>query len=111
MKHEIFHLKPEFFPKTTEEALPVEAVLKYGALLLGFKNTYRYLRPCRYLNIGCLDPRNKGALREIEQIARAHLKIDWNGTHVYQILNDEFIEILKSVYRVPESDCLPFKQS
>lgn len=90
-----FHLNPEYFPRVTLDLIPVEAVVKYGVLPLGFKRVFKWFRPVQRLNLGLLNPGRKDTL---EWVA-AHLS-NVKAFKTFQVLPDEFLQTLELCYGV-----------
>lgn len=107
---DFFYLDYRYFPEATRRILTAEQVIRLGALPLGFKTERRFFRERRVLNIGMLDPQRVDAVKEVERIAResrdAGKKID--GTKVFLVLTDQFLDVVRSVYGVPEGQMRDF---
>ncbi len=102
-----FYLNSKHFPKTTQGLYAVPFLLRHGLLALGTKSEQRFLSRKEFLNIGLLDPSNHKALIEAETLARAkHESQTFGGIKVYQILADQFLEVLRVVYGVSAEDLL-----
>lgn len=91
----VFHLNPEYFPSVTQDLIPIEAVVKYGVLPLGFKREFKWFRTVKRLNLGLLNPGRKDTMEWVE----SHL-----GTvksfKTFQVLPDEFLQTLELCYGV-----------
>lgn len=98
---DFFHLDPEYFPENTKNLLTPEQMVRLGVVPLGFKTEGGLFRKRRVLNIGMVNPANSNALMEVENLARARLaKGEIQGTRPYLVLADQFIELLKTVYKM-----------
>jgi hypothetical protein len=93
-----FHLNPEYFPRVTQDLIPVEDVVRYGVLPLGFKREFQWFRSVQRLNLGLLNPGRKDTLEWV----RTHL-----GTvkafKTFQILPEEFLKTLELCFGVDRS--------
>lgn len=102
---DFFHLEPEYFPQVTRDLIPIEAIVRLGALPLGFKTEKRLFRSKKLLNIGLLDPSRKDAAEECLKIAAARLgQGGIQGTTVFLVLADQFLTVLRQTYGVAESE-------
>ena len=102
-----FYLNPEHFPKTTQALYAVPFMLKHGVLALGVKTEHTFLSQKLFLNVGLLDPSNHKGLIEVETIARAKYGSQkFGGLKVYQILADQFLDVLRAVYGVGKEELL-----
>jgi hypothetical protein len=97
-----FHLDPRFFPKSSSEMLPAEAVVKYGILPLGFKNESHWFRTRRRLNLGVLNPQDTAS---IEAVKREHLETV-KAFKTFQVLPEEFLQTLELCYGIERSTLL-----
>jgi hypothetical protein len=101
---DFFHLNPEYFPQVTRDLFTVDQIIEWGALPLGFKTEHKFFRARKMLNVGFLDPARADAVQAAEAAARA--KLGANGIHglkVFLILTDQFLEVMRGVYRVDEA--------
>ena len=53
---DFFHLNPNYFPELTKDLIPLEMVLRYGVLPLGFKSEFGFFRRRKHVNLGFLSP-------------------------------------------------------
>src|ERR1700751_1048512 len=81
---DFFHLDGKFFPRQTSPIIPLDTILQFGVLPLGFKNEYGLFKSGRILNLGMLDPGRKDALQAAETEARKHTES--NRTKVFLVL-------------------------
>lgn len=101
---DFFHLSPRYFPKSTQGLFPVEAMVEWGVLPLGYKRSSRFFRPTQDLNLGFLDPGNRLAAESAEKMARAHPSLStFSSVRKYLILADEFISVLEEIYQFSEA--------
>lgn len=98
---ERFHLEPAHFPAATRELFSVDMLLRHGALPLGFKTRYRFLRAVKILNVGLVEPKRKDVARAVESEARAAIP-DIAGIQIFAIDPAEFLAILGKVYGVTD---------
>jgi len=99
---DFFHLEPDYFPAPTRDILPIESIIKYGALPLGVKSRRKFFSERKRLNVGFLDPTRKDSIAAVEATAKAALGPAYGGLKVYLVLADEFLEVLETVYGVSE---------
>ena len=100
-KIDFFHVNPKYFPVATRDLMPVEMIVRYGALPLGFKTKAKFLSSEKHINVGFLDPTQKESLTSVEAAIRT-LDPSFAGMKIYLILADEFIEVLRSTYGLDE---------
>ncbi|MGZ3688613.1 MAG: hypothetical protein ACXWP5_16630 [Bdellovibrionota bacterium] len=100
---DFFQLEPSYYPALTRDLFPVEALLKFGALPLGFKSEAGFFRTKRKLNLGMLDPGNSRSVEELEKLARSKLPEGIAGVRIYLILPDQFLDVLEVAYQVSEA--------
>lgn len=101
---DFFHLDPDYFPKVTAGLIPVDLLIGWGALPLGFKTEYRFFRARKMMNIGLLNPERR---EEVLEGIRSHLESTSGvpglaGFKVYLILADQFLDVMESVYGISE---------
>ncbi len=102
---DFFHLNANYFPEATREIIPLDMVLKYGVLPLGFKNEFRFFRSRKLLNLGFLSPYRKNFLTEVENFVLSKSKdSSFEGVRVYLILADQFLRVMKKVYGLTEAE-------
>jgi hypothetical protein len=70
---DFFYLDPIYFPYVTKSLFESKFMLRYGLLPLGFKHNWTGQSPTKSLNLGLLNPDNKRAVSEAEQLAKAQL--------------------------------------
>jgi hypothetical protein len=101
---DFFHVDAEYFPKITQDLLPVETMVRLGVLPLGFKTEKKWFRTRRLLNLGVLDPERKEAAGEALRAAAAKPGVgEVQGTKVFLVLADQFLQVLARVYQVDEA--------
>lgn len=100
---DFFHLNPNYFPESTKDLIPIEMVLKYGALPLGFKTESRFFRRRKLINVGFLSPYRKNFLAEVEKFVLDHREGQtFEAVRIYLILADQFLKVLKKTYGISE---------
>lgn len=102
-KQPYFNLDASRFPKTTREAIPLNMILKEGMLPLGSKKRFRWFRALPMLNVGLLDPR-----KEIDEKALLKDQPQFRGIERFQVLPDQFLEVLATVYGITSAQLLKF---
>jgi hypothetical protein len=104
--HEVdfFNLDPSLFPRETQELLPLEAILRLGALPLGVADQQKIFRSKKALRLGLLDPSRAEAVREAARLAseRPGAK-EFEEVRVFLVVADQFADILREVYGLQES--------
>jgi hypothetical protein len=104
---DLFQIEPEHFPQATRALLSIDDIIRWGALPLGFKSHRRLLRGTEVtLNIGLLNPGpgNSTAVSEITRAARERSQGPIHGAKVFLILADQYLDVLRVVYGVNESE-------
>lgn len=100
---DFFHIEPEYFPKVTRDLLPLDLMVRCGALPLGYKREFRFFRARKMLNIGIINPERKDAIAEIERFLRVRPEGETiAGLKIYLVLSDQFLDVLDSVYQMSE---------
>jgi hypothetical protein len=100
-----FHLNPSYFPKNTRDLLPAEIILQHGALALGVKKSFRFFRTRRLVNLGFLDPSREESIKQVLITIREKFnELGFQGIQVYQLDPQEFVDVLSTVYQIPESE-------
>lgn len=98
-----FHIEPQYFPKITQELLPVDDMVRLGVVPLGFKTERKFFRTRKVLNIGQLDPGRKTATDEALRIASGKLGSgEIAGVKVFLVLAEQFLQILNQVYQTSD---------
>ncbi len=100
---DFFHLNTAYFPKDTRTLLTQGAILKYGALPLGTKAAYGFVRAKLVVNVGFLDPRRKESIRSIEAMVREQVGVRLKSIRPFFLLPDQFLSVLESAYGVHAS--------
>lgn len=106
---DFFHLNPKFFPATTKNHLPVETILRLGALPLGSKRGVWPFRRRLLLNVGLVNPKDREAVSEIKRCAR--VASDFNGLQLYRLAVDEFLSIVQVVYGLTRESLLALPET
>jgi hypothetical protein len=102
---DFFYLDPAYFPQNTRDLLPVEEIVRLGALPLGFKTERRFFRTRKMLNLGLLSPERKDSAEEALRIARTRPGgDDIQGVKVFLVLADHFLQVLNQVYRKSDAE-------
>ena len=100
---EYLHLDPKHFPYVTKDTLSTELILRYGVVPLGLKTTFKLFQVGKRLNVGVLGKIPKEAMSAIEKKAKETLSTI-SDIRVYRVDPQPFVEILKSVYGLSETD-------
>lgn len=88
-----FRVRPEYFPTTTQSAIPLEDITRWEILPLGVKEKRK-----RLLNVGALDPRKPGIYKEVARLAR---EASYDGFQLFRISREDFESALSQIYRSP----------
>ncbi len=109
---DFFHLDPLYFPKITQDLMPVDLLVRYGALPLGFKTEHRFFKSRKLLNLGLLDPSRAEAVEEVMKAATARYGASTiHGVKVFLILADQFLTVLKHSYGLENKQLLARPES
>jgi hypothetical protein len=103
---DFFHVDVRYFPKATQDLLPVDLMLKRGVLPLGSKAERSWFRTRQVLNLGMLDPGGPAAAKAIEEVRQAAQGKLGPGTltvRPFLVLADQFIEVMGQVYGMTET--------
>ncbi|MBC7385367.1 MAG: hypothetical protein H7301_04275 [Cryobacterium sp.] len=103
-QQEIFHLDPQFFPKSTENLIPLEIVLRLGVLPLGMKKEWTWFRTVARLNLGLLNVKDSEAKGWVE-----HAIPNVKAIKTFQLLPEEFLQTVELCYGVERSTLLEKK--
>jgi len=104
---DFFNLDPAFYPPNMVDLLEVEFLLGLGSLPLGFKTEFRFFRRCRSLNIGMLNPTRRESVAALENQVRSSLEVDKrHPVRIYLIVVDQFLEVLRSCFKLTPDDIL-----
>ena len=94
-KQVIFHLNPQFFPRVTQDLIPLDVVVRYGILPLGVKNEWKWFRAEPRLNLGVLNIERQDGVEWVRSRAE-----NVNSFKTFQVLPDEFLQTLDLCYGV-----------
>lgn len=97
----LFQLKPEFFPRVTQDLIPVDVIVREGMLPLGYKSEFHWFRTRKRLNLGVLNLEKPTG----QSWVKAHLTTV-KAFKSFQILPEEFLQTLKLCYGVDRSTLL-----
>lgn len=103
--HELFRLKPNFFPEATKNLMNLEEILQFGCLPLGYKASTSLFHKKKTLNVGFLDPADRENESNLEKVIQERMhaeKVD--HVHTYQLRLAEFLAVLSTVFSVSEED-------
>lgn len=89
-KFELFELDAKYFPESTQSLIPLEWVLRHGALPLGTKQGM--------LNVGFLDPYSATDFAAIQELLQERLKA--KKIQRYEIKADQMLLVLKAKYGI-----------
>lgn len=104
-KPETMRLDSKYFPESTKDVIPIKTLLQHGALVLGQREA-RGLYRGKILNLGFLDPFDRVARVEVENLVRAKFP-QLSGIHVYQITSSDFVDIVRKIYGIDVSQEYP----
>lgn len=94
-----FHIDPAYYPRVTQDLFPVEQMVKYGILPLGFKSEFHWFKTRQRLNLGMLNPKRSEALEWVRNQAETV-----KAFKTFQILPDEFLLTLEQHYGVRKEE-------
>lgn len=93
-KEFIFHLEALYYPRATKDLIPLDQIVRWGILPLGFKSEFHWFRSRKRLNVGLVNcTQRKADQKEIEAELESEYPLKF-----YSILPDEYLMILDSVY-------------
>lgn len=99
-KTNFFHIDTKTFPRTTLDLFPVEEVVIYGCMPLGFKTEMDGPKELKVLNLGFLDPEDdrntQGVLQLIKE--KSFGKNKPTSVDPYLLLPENFVEVICNVY-------------
>jgi len=96
-----FHLNPQFFPRVTQDLIPVEVVIRDGILPLGYKSEFHWFRTRQRLNLGVLNL-EKGSSEALVSKSASNVK----AFKTFQVLPEEFLQTLELCYGVDRAKLL-----
>lgn len=99
--HVLFKLDPNFFPRVTQDLVPVDVIIREGILPLGYKNVFHWFRTRKRLNLGVLNLSKTSG----QEWIKAHLQTV-KCFKAFQILPEEFLQTLELCYGVDRSTLL-----
>ena len=103
---DFFYLDVNYFPAITRDLLPMEKMLQFGVLPLGFKEERKLFGGGkRLLNLGMLTPARKERVEDLLMLAQGRPgagKID--GIKIFLILVDQYLDVLRAVYKMGEDE-------
>lgn len=100
IRSERFHVNPKYFPESTRTVLPTSAILKFGALPLGFKEG---IGSNRTLNLGFLNPRETNHVEKVKEMCRTKLgREGFHDIRTYRIRPADLVATLDMVFHVNE---------
>ncbi|MFL5812466.1 MAG: hypothetical protein ACJ763_02720 [Bdellovibrionia bacterium] len=85
-KFKLFELDAKYFPESTQSLIPIEWVLRHGALPLGMKQ--------KKLNVGFLDPYSATDFAAIQEL------LEKKQIQRFEIRAEQMLVVLKSRYGI-----------
>ncbi len=95
---DFFHLDSRYFPEVTRELLPVDAIVRFGALPLGYKTVPGLFRSRKVLNLGLLDPAREDAVDAVTEVVRPVVGEALAGVKTYLVLAADFVPLVEKVF-------------
>ncbi len=101
---DFFQLDPEYYPEVTRDLFSKDILIKHGVLPLGFKTEHRFYLSRKMLNLGMLDPNNRGVIAKLEELAKEKTGNEFYGIKSYLIIGDQFLNVIHSIYKVTDEE-------
>jgi hypothetical protein len=95
---DFFHLDSRYFPQVTRDLLPVEAIVRFGALPLGYKTVPGLFRSRKLLNLGLLDPARQDVVDAVTEVVRPVVGEALAGVKTYLVLASDFVPLVDKVF-------------